>query len=147
MDFEFWCTVGWKVNFDVVYVDREFWYVHSVYVQANIFDALVIWLIRICTVVALVYICTLFIYLFCFLYFPFFFSTYFPFSRFCVYIFCKPSRDLTRPLGGTKRFKGIVAYATYNCNSCESELGSSISFSFILLEDEEKIGVGVFVRW
>ena len=67
----------------------------------------------------------------------------FSFLRFCGYIFCKPSRDLTRPLGGTKGFKGLVAYAKCNRDSYESELVVYFSFSFILLEDEQKIGVGV----
>jgi len=39
-----------------------------------------------------------------------------------VYIFCKPSRDLIRPLGGTKWFKGLVAYARCNRDSYEGEL-------------------------
>jgi len=45
------------------------------------------------------------------------------FLRFCGYIFCKASRNLTRPLGGTEWFKGLVAYAKCNCDSYESELG------------------------
>lgn len=67
----------------------------------------------------------------------------FSFLRFCGYIFCKPSRDLTRPLGVTKGFKGLVAYAKCNRDSYESELVVYFSFPFILLEDEQKIGVGV----
>ena len=76
------------------------------------------WLIRTCTVHPDVYI------LLChFLVFDF--SSFFCFSflRFCGYIFCKPSQDLTRPLGGTKGFKGLVAYAKYNRDSYENELG------------------------
>ena len=43
----------------------------------------------------------------------------------------------------TKGFKGLVAYAKCNRNFYESELVVDFSFSFILLEDEQKIGVGV----
>jgi len=43
----------------------------------------------------------------------------------------------------TKGFKGLVAYAKCNRDSYESELVVYFSFSFILLEDEQKIGVGV----
>jgi len=43
---------------------------------------------------------------------------------FCGYIFCKSSQDLTHPLGETKRFKALVAYAKYNRDSYESELAS-----------------------
>ena len=67
-------------------------------------------------------------YIYCvllFLFFDFCFSFLcFSFLRFCGYIFCKPSRDLTRPLGGTKGFKGLVAYAKCNRDSYESELVS-----------------------
>ena len=45
----------------------------------------------------------------------------------------------------TKGFKGFVAYAKCNRDSYESESGlSSFVFVFVLLEDEKKIGVGVF---
>ena len=64
------------------------------------------------------------------------------FQRFYGYIFCKPSRDLTHPLEGIKGFKGPVAYVKCNRDFYESELGSYDSFSFVLLEDEQKIGVG-----
>ena len=83
----------------------------------------------------------------CFVIFSFqflFLFSLFPFLRFCGYIFCKPSRDLTYPLGETKGFKGLVAYAKCNRDSNESELVAYFSFSFILLEDEQKVGVGVF---
>jgi len=66
------------------------------------------------------------------------------FLGFCGYIFCKPSQDLTRPLGGTKWFKGLVAYAKCNRDSYYSELSFRVLF-FVLLEDEQKLGVGVFV--
>ena len=85
-------------------------------------------------------------YILCFVIFFFsflFLFLCFSFLRFCGYIFCKPSRDLTRPLGVTKGFKGLVAYAKCNRDSYESELVVYFSFSFILLEDEQKIGVGV----
>ena len=86
-------------------------------------------------------------YILCFVIFIFFSFLFlflcFSFLRFCGYIFCKPSRDLTRPLGGTKGFKEFVAYAKCNRDSYESELVVYFSFSFILLEDEQKIGVGV----
>jgi len=68
------------------------------------------------------------------------------FQRFCRYIFCKPSLDFTRPLGGTKGFKGLAACAKCNRDSYDSELGSYGGFSFVLLEDKKNIGVGVFVR-
>jgi len=72
--------------------------------------AWVICLVRMCANFSLIYICvSLFL---------------FRFQRFCGYIFCKPSRDLTRPLGGTKGFKGLVAYAKCNRDSYESELDS-----------------------
>ena len=69
-----------------------------------------------------------FLYLLCFILLVFsifvLLSIYFvSFLRFYGYIFCKPSRDLTRPLGGTKWFKGLVAYAKCNRDSHESELG------------------------
>jgi len=35
------------------------------------------------------------------------------FPKFGAYILCKPSKDLTRPHGGTKRFKGFVAYVKH----------------------------------
>jgi len=37
--------------------------------------------------------------------FPFFFF----FQGFCEYIFCKPSQDHSRPVGGTHGFKGLIA--------------------------------------
>ena len=78
------------------------------------------WLIRTCTVHPVVYI------LFCHFCFSIFVSLFFVFFflRFYGYIFYKPSRDLTRPLRETKGFKGLVAYAKYNRDSYESELGS-----------------------
>ena len=83
-------------------------------------------------------------YLF-FLLFDFYSSSIFVFFlRFCGYIFYKPSRDLTRPLGGTKWFKGLATYAKCNYDSYDSELAFTVLF-FALLEDEQKLGVGVFV--
>jgi len=63
-----------------------------------------------------------------------------------VHIFVKPSRDVTHPLGGTKGFKGLVVYTKCICDSYESELAFQVRFSFVSLEDEQKIGVGVFIR-
>jgi len=57
-------------------------------------------------------ICSVFFFLF----FSFFIQ------RFCGYIFCKPSRDLTRPLGGTYGFKVLVAHVKCNRDSYKSEL-------------------------
>ena len=65
--------------------------------------------------------------------------------RFFGYIFYKFSRHLTRPLGGTKGSKGLVAYAKCNRDNYDSELGSWVSFYFVLLGDEQRIGVGAFV--
>ena len=76
--------------------------------------------IELCMVYPIVLIlCVLLLLFLCFR----FFSCFSFFLRFCRYIFCKPSRDLTRPLGGTKWFKWLVAYAKYNRDSYESELG------------------------
>ena len=58
-----------------------------------------------------------------------------------MYIFCKPSRDLTHPLRGTKWFKGLAAYAKCNRDSYDSELDLKILF-FALLEDEQSLSVG-----
>ena len=59
-------------------------------------------------------------------------------------------QTLTRPshpLRKTKWFKGLVAYTKCNRDSHESELDLQFSFLFLgLLEDEQKVGVGVFVR-
>jgi len=94
--------------------------------------------------------CIFITFVFCFSCFSIFvlFSFYFvSFLRFCGYIFCEPSRDLTRPLGRTKWFKGLVAYAKCHHDSYESELGLSVSFLFlVLLKNEQKEGVGAFVR-
>ena len=76
--------------------------------------------------------------------FLFFFLSFVSSLRFCGYIFCKPSQDLTHPLGGTKRFKGLIACAKCNRDSYESELDFRVLF-FVLLEDKQKLGVGVFV--
>ena len=78
------------------------------------------WLIQTCTVHPDVYI------MFCHFHFSIFVSLFFVFFFliFRGYIFCKPSRDLTRPLGVIKGFKGLVAYVKCNCDSYESELGS-----------------------
>ena len=62
---------------------------------------------------------------------------------------CKPPRDLTHPLEVTYGFKGLVAHAKYNRDSYESELGFVFFlkiFSFVLLEGEQNLGVGVFVQ-
>ena len=48
--------------------------------------------------------------------------------RLCGYVIWKPSRDLTRPIRATCRFKGLVAYAKCNRDSYESELGFSFLF-------------------
>jgi len=100
--------------------------------------------IELCTIHPIVYIlCVLLLLFLCF----HFFSCFSFFLRFCGHIFCKPSRDLTRPLRGTKWFKGLVAYAKCYRNSYECELGLQFSFLFlVLLEDEQKVGVGVFIR-
>jgi len=116
-----WC-------FDVMYVDRESWYVHCVYIQAKIFIAFVIWLVIMRTVFPLYR----YLFLVCIsvLFSLFFFLLFhlFSFLRFCGYIFCKPSRDLTYPLGGTKRFKGLLTCAKCNHDSYESLLGPRIVF-------------------
>jgi len=55
-------------------------------------------------------------------------------------------QTLTRPYSSTwvtKGFKGLVAHAKYNPDSYESELFSLV-FIFVLLEDEQKVGLGVF---
>jgi len=76
-----------------------------------------------------------------------FLGLFFLLLRFYGYIFCKPSRDLTRPLGETKWFKGVPAYAKCNRDSYESELGLYFSLLFlVLLQDEQEVGVGVFIR-
>jgi len=49
-------------------------------------------------------------------------------------------------LGETKYFKGLVAYAKCNRDSYESELGIVWLLFLVLLEDEQKVGVGVFLR-
>ena len=49
----------------------------------------------------------------------------------------------------TYRFKGLVAQANCNYDSSESELGLILFcmiFYFILLEDEQNLGAGVFVQ-
>ena len=64
-----------------------------------------------------------------------------------------PHETFTRPLGGTKWFKGLVAYAKCNHDSYGSELDLKILFfgftrgraKFKLLEDEQSLSVGVFV--
>jgi len=100
--------------------------------------------IELCTFYPIVYIlCVLLLLFLCF----HFFSSFSFFLRFCGYIFYKPSQDLTRPLGGTKGFKGLITYAKCNRDSYESELGLWSSFLFlVLLKDEQKVGMGVFVR-
>jgi len=83
-------------------------------------------------------------YLF-FILFDFYSSSIFVFFlRFCAYIFSKPSRNVTRPLGGTKWIKGLVAYAKCNRDSYDSELDLKILF-FALIKDEQSLSVGVFV--
>ena len=76
--------------------------------------------------------------------FLFFFLFFVSFLRFGGYIFCKPSRDLTRPLRGTKWFKGLVAYSKCNRDSYDSELDLKILF-LALPEDEQSLSVGVVV--
>ena len=49
-------------------------------------------------------------------------------------------------LGVTKGFKVLVVSTKYNCDSYDSELGSYVRFSLVLLKNEQKICVGVFVR-
>jgi len=43
----------------------------------------------------------------------------------------------------TRGFKGLIACAKRNRDSYDNELG--FRFFFVLLEDEQKFGVGVFV--
>ena len=58
-----------------------------------------------------------------------------------------PHGTLLVHLGGTKWFKGLVAYTKCNRDSYESELGMQSSLLFlVLLEDEQKVSVRVFVR-
>ena len=95
--------------------------------HVDVLGVRVFWLVRINATFPLVYI---FVFLFVN---PFcssvcVFLLLFLFQRFCGYIFCKPSRDLTRPLGGTKGFKGLVAYAKCNRDSYESELAVYLVF-------------------
>jgi len=62
------------------------------------------------------------------------------FQRFCRYIIYNSSRDLIRPLERPKGFEWLIAYAKYNHNSYKSELDFNC---FVLLEDEQSLGVGV----
>ena len=55
--------------------------------------------------------------------------------------------SLTRPHSPTwvtNGFKGLIACAKWNRDSYDNELGFRVLF-FILLEDEQKLSVGVFV--
>ena len=74
--------------------------------------------------------------------FYFLFSFPFSSSRFYRYIFCKVSRTLPRPLGGTKGFKSLVTYAKCNGHSCESELDPYNSFSLFFSRTDKNLGVG-----
>jgi len=69
-----------------------------------------------------------------------------PFLRFCGYIFDKPARDLTDPLGGTKWFKGLVAYANCNRDSYDSELGFKFLFSFCSRTSKSQVW-GYLLAW
>ena len=114
-----WCL-------DVILWDDVSWNTYNACVQTDTWVTRGLWLIRTCTIHPDVYI------MFChFLFFDFCFSFLcFSFLRFWVYIFYKHSRDLTRPLGVTKGFKGLVAYTKCNRDSYESELVIYFSFSF-----------------
>lgn len=68
-------------------------------------------------------------------------------SRIVEYIFCKLPRELTRSLEGTKEPKGLITYTKSNYDSYSSELGLQASSSFVLREDEQKINMGIFVRY
>jgi len=82
--------------------------------------------------------------------YPLFFLSPFPliflFQDFMGISFTNPHETSLVHLGELRGLKGLVAYAKCNSDSCESELGSKVSFSFVLLEGKRKIGVGVFVR-
>ena len=75
--------------------------------------------------------------------FPFFF--FLLFFRFYEYIFYKPSRNLTYPFGGTKGFKGLVAYAKCNVGSYESESSSSFIIFYCFARGRAKDKCGVYV--
>ena len=75
----------------------------------------------------------------------YFLCCYFIFFKFCGYIFSKPSRKLICPLGGTEAFKGLIVYAKCNRDFYESELFLQFSY-FVLLEDEQKLGVGYLIN-
>ena len=78
-----------------------------------------------------------------------FFSYFSFFLRFCGYIFCKPLRGLTRPLGEPSGLKGLLHALNVTVIPTKVSYVCSLAFYFlflVLLEDEQKIGVGVFVR-
>ena len=59
-----------------------------------------------------------------------------------VSVAANPHENDTRPTKATWGFKRLAAYAQCNRVPCESE--EVFSFFFILLEGEQKLGMGVF---
>ena len=115
----FRCIMGWKTVVWMSFMGTKYLKMHIMLVYRLIFWVTrVIKPIELRTVYPIVYILcvTPFISLSSFL------CLFFLLLRFCRCIFCKPSRDLTRPLEGTKWFKGLIAYAKCNRDSYESEL-------------------------
>ena len=88
------------------------------------------------------------VYILCFV--PFiplwlFLFNFLSFLRFCGYILYKPSGDLTRPLGNQGVLKGLLHTLNVIMIPMKvSEMFSLVSI-FVLLEDEQKVNVRVFV--
>jgi len=116
----FWCIVGWKASVWMSFMGKKYLEMHTMLVYRVIFElqgweSLLMYRSPLLYIFCVCYSFYLFVFI-SFLMFPSFWD-------FCGHIFCKPSRDLTRPLGETKWFKGLVAYAKCNRDSYESELG------------------------
>ena len=145
MDLLFQCVVGWTVEVYMLFLGTKSLELHVKLVYRLIVGFLGWFGWFDCGQLTLLIFFTWFVFCLFFLLFDFYSSSIFVFFfRFCGYIFCKPSWDLTRPLAGTKWFKGLVAYAKCNRDSYDSELDFKILF-FALLEDEQSLSMGVFV--
>jgi len=67
-------------------------------------------------------------------------------SKVLWYVFYKPLQGLTRPLGKTKEFKGLVVCTKCNRHSYDSGLGFYIRLFFFFARGQAKNRCGVFVR-
>ena len=140
----FSCIVEWKASVWMPFLGTMCPEMHIMLVYRLILESL--WVLVDPNVYSLsrcIYIvfCHFFIFYFLFLF------SLFSFLRFCGYIFCKPSRDITRPLRGAKGFKGLVAYAECNRDSYESELVVYFSFLLFCSRTSKRQVWGCVERW